>query len=174
MKLNASSNPLVAIIGCACTATRQGRADKRKTTACRLALDPRYLSESRACRVWTLWRRVLNLAGQTMTASGNLASALGPPRDQATFWSRRVPHKGLGCRQISAQRQLTPPGVSRAEQKAPKRKTTACRLALDPRYSPASRTCTGFIVGTRSREPVCTKNHVLWSIAPIFDQKQGI
>ena len=47
MKQNASSNPLVAIIGCACTATRQGQAGKRKITACYLALDPRYSQASR-------------------------------------------------------------------------------------------------------------------------------
>ena len=43
MKQNASSNPLVVIMCLACTATRQGQAGKRETTAFRLALDPRYL-----------------------------------------------------------------------------------------------------------------------------------
>ena len=54
MKQNASSNPLVAIIGCACAVTRQGQAGKRKTTACYLALDPRYSSSvSRAVALAT-------------------------------------------------------------------------------------------------------------------------
>ena len=46
MKQNASLTRLLAIIGCACAATRQGQAAKRKITAFRLALDPRYLPVS--------------------------------------------------------------------------------------------------------------------------------
>ena len=47
MKQNASSIPLLVIMCLASAATRQGQAGKRKTTAFRLALDPRYLFASR-------------------------------------------------------------------------------------------------------------------------------
>ena len=48
MKQNASSNPLLVIVRLASTASRQGQAGKRKTTAFRLVLDPRYSLVSRA------------------------------------------------------------------------------------------------------------------------------
>ena len=48
MKHAASSNPLLVIMYLVCTATRQGQAAKRKTTAFRLVLDPRYSLASRA------------------------------------------------------------------------------------------------------------------------------
>ena len=43
MKQNASLPPLLVIVRLASIATRQGQAGKRKTTAFRLVLDPRYL-----------------------------------------------------------------------------------------------------------------------------------